>query len=323
MYTILIIGAGPAGISIAVEAVHAKIDAEKILIIEKAEEHSYAIKKYYPDKKLVTANYKGFEAKCTGVMCIPDLTKQETITYLDKAIKENNLRVKYSETVWKFHQNKDKTFVVYTDKGEYESQIVAIAIGILGKPNKPEYNISGSLKNSVFFDVTSKEISDSQVLVVGGGDTASEYCQYLVQNNNNVTLSYRKKDFARMNDINRISILALEQEGKVKILYESDIAALENNDGKPLVKFKHEKLIDTQFDYIVYALGGTTPHNFLKMIGIEFDGEEPVLKEHHETSVQGLFLLGDLSAGKKGGSIIWAFNSARKAITKIRKDYLK
>ena len=323
MYDILIIGAGPAGISIAVEAVHAKFEQEKILLIEKAEEHSYAIKKYYPDKKLVTANYKGFEAKCTGVMCIPDMTKQETISYLDKAIKVNNLHVKYSETVWKFHQNEDKTFIVYTDKGEYAARIVAIAIGILGKPNKPEYSIPASLKNSVFFDVTSKQITGSKVLVVGGGDTASEYCQYLVQNNNEVVLSYRKKDFARMNDINRISILALEQEEKVRILYESDIASLENKDGKPSVKFKHEKFPDMQFDYIVYALGGTTPNNFLKMIGIEFEGEDPILKEHHETSVRGLFLLGDLSAGKKGGSIIWAFNSARKAITKIRNDYIK
>ncbi len=322
MYDILIIGAGPAGISIAVEAVHSQIGTDKILLIEKAEEHSYAIKKYYPDKKLVTANYKGFEAKCTGVMCIPDLTKQETISYLDKAIKENNLNVKYSETVWKFHQNEDKTFVVYTDKSQYEARIVAIAIGILGKPNKPEYIIPSALKNSVFFEVTSTQIIDSNVLVVGGGDTASEYCQYLVQNNNEVTLSYRKKDFTRMNDINRISILALEQENKVKIFYESDIVSLENRDGKPLVKFKQEKYPDMLFDRIVYSLGGTTPSNFLKMIGIEFDGEEPIMKEHHETSVPGLFLLGDLSAGKKGGSIIWAFNSARKAITKIRKDYI-
>jgi len=322
MNDILIIGAGPAGISMAVEAVNSGIDTSKILLLEKAEEHSFSIKKYYPDNKKVTANFKGFEAKCTGVMCIPDLTKHETISYLDKAIEENNLQVKYGEAVWKIHQNEDKSFIVYTDKGEYQTKIITIAIGILGKPNKPDFKIPASLKNAVQFDVTSVEIKDANVLVVGGGDSASEYCQYLLQSNNRVSLSYRKKEFSRMNPINRESILALERENQVKILYESEVLTLEDKEGKPFVTFKDEKYAPEKYDYIVLALGGTTPTNFLKMIGIEFDGDDPILKEHHETSVQGLFLLGDLTAGNKGGSIIWAFNSSRNAMTKICTDYL-
>ncbi|MCL6100116.1 MAG: NAD(P)-binding domain-containing protein [Bacteroidetes bacterium] len=323
MYDLLVIGAGPAGISMAAEASHAGIDPSKILLVEKAEEHSFSIKKYYPDSKIVAANYKGFEAKCTGVMCIPDLTKHETISYLDKAIIENNLTVRYGEMVWKLHQNEDKTFVVYTDKGTYKSKIVTIAIGILGKPNKPEYKIPTTLREKVLFDITSVEIKNANVLVVGGGDSASEYCQYLVQNGNAVTLSYRKKDFSRMNEINRESLLELERESKVEILRESEIVSLEDKDGKPLVKFLENKFPEMNFDFVVYALGGSTPNNFLKMIGIEFDGKEPILKEHYETSVQGMFLLGDLTAGTKGGSIIWAFNSANFAMKKICKDYLQ
>lgn len=322
MYQILIIGGGPAGISMAVEAHNSGIDPSKIILIEKAEEHSFSIKKYYPDSKLVTANYKGFEAKCTGVMCIPDLTKNETISYLDKAILEHRLNVKYSETVWKLHQNEDKSFIVYTDKGEYHSKIIAIAIGILGKPNKPEYKIPHSLKENVLFDVTSVEIRNAKVLVVGGGDSASEYCQFLSQYGNDILLSYRKNDFIRMNDINRESLLELEREGKVRILRESNIVSIEDKNGKPIVNFAEEIYGAQSLDFIVYALGGTTPSNFLKMIGIEFDGEEPILKEHYETSVRGLFLLGDLTAGTKGGSIIWAFNSANTAMKKICKDYL-
>lgn len=322
MYQILIFGGGPAGISMAVEAHNSGIDPSKIILIEKAEEHSFSIKKYYPDSKLVTANYKGFEAKCTGVMCIPDLTKNETISYLDKAILDHRLNVKYSETVWKLHQNEDKSFIVYTDKGEYHSKIIAIAIGILGKPNKPEYKIPHSLKENVLFDVTSVEIRNAKVLVVGGGDSASEYCQFLTQYGNDILLSYRKNDFIRMNDINRESLLELEREGKVRILRESNIVSIEDKNGKPIVNFAEEIYGAQSFDFIVYALGGTTPSNFLKMIGIEFDGEEPILKEHYETSVRGLFLLGDLTAGTKGGSVIWAFNSANTAMKKICKDYL-
>jgi thioredoxin reductase (NADPH) len=322
LYDIIIIGAGPAGISMAVEAKNAGVPTDKILILEKAEEHSFTIKKFYPDSKPVSANYKGMEAKCLGVMCISDSTKEETISYLDKAIRDNNLNVNYREMVYKINKNKDGTFTVFTDSAQYNSQIVVVAIGILSKPNKPKYKLPSSLKDKIFFDVNEKDIRNSKVLVVGGGDSASEYCQYLVQNGNEVTLSYRRDEFTRMNNINRESILALEKQNKLTILRSSNIIEVKDNQGKPEVIFEESNYPPMIFDYIVYALGGTTPKNFLKTIGIEFNGEQPVLKEKFETNVPGLFLVGDLSAGMKGGSINWAFNSTRMAIQKICEDYL-
>ncbi|MGB9663676.1 MAG: NAD(P)-binding domain-containing protein [Ignavibacteria bacterium] len=322
LYDIIIIGAGPAGISMAVEAKYAGVPVNKILILEKAEEHSFTIKKFYPGSKPVSANYKGMEAKCLGVMCITDSTKEETISYLDKAIKDNNLQVNYRETVYKINKNEDGTFTVFTDRSQYNSKIVVVAIGILSKPNKPDYKLPASLKEKILFDVNDKEIKNSKILVVGGGDSASEYCQYLVQNGNEVTLSYRKNEFTRMNEINRESILALEKQNKLRILRSSNIIEVKDNNGKPEVFFKEPDYPPMIFDYIVYALGGSTPKNFLKAIGIEFNGEQPVLKEKFETNVPGLFLVGDLSAGMKGGSINWAFNSTRMAIQKICEDYL-
>ena len=72
----------------------------------------------------------------------------------------------------------------------------------------------------------------------------------------------------------------------------------------------------------VLALGGSTPKNFLQLLGIEFNQEGPILNEGYETSVPGLFLIGDLGAGKRGGSIISAFNSSHEAMQKICTDYL-
>jgi thioredoxin reductase (NADPH) len=321
MLDIIIIGAGPAGISMAVEAVNAGIATDKILILEKAEEHSFTIKKYYPDNKLVTANFKGFTAACTGVMCLADSSKHETISYLDKAIEDHKLNVHYSETVYKIHQEKtEQKFVIYTDKKIYEAKVVVIAVGILGKPNKPEYKIPAALSEKVFFDVTSKEIKNAKVLVVGGGDSASEYCQYLHQVGNNVIISYRKDSFNRMNEINLESLTTLANQNEVKLKLNSNISAIEIENGNPKVIFAESEA--EVFDFIVYALGGSTPENFLKLIGIEFDGPDPILKEGYETTIPGLFLTGDLSAGKKGGSIIWAFNSANAAIKKICENYL-
>lgn len=95
----IIVGAGPAGISMAAEARNADIPSEKILVLEKGGTHSWAIRKFYPAKKIVLANYKGIVAVCTGVMCISDMSKDETLTYIDRAIEQYQLSVHYNEAV--------------------------------------------------------------------------------------------------------------------------------------------------------------------------------------------------------------------------------
>jgi thioredoxin reductase (NADPH) len=323
MYDLLIIGAGPAGISMAVEACAAGVPHDKILLLEKAPEHSYTIKKYYPDNKRVTANYKGFEAVCTGVMCLTDSSKHETISYLDETIQNHKFTVRYGETVHRLSRdNGSQTISVETQRSAFESRVVVVAIGILGKPNKPEYPLPARLKSRLLFDVTSTSIKDSRVLVVGGGDSASEYCQYLAQSGNRVSLSYRRKDFERMNRINRASLEAMAAQGSVEVLTGSNIKEVKEHEGLPRIAFSEPEFGERDFDYVLYALGGTTPRNFLKTIGIAFDGDEPILLDGHQTSVPGLFLIGDLSAGNKGGSIIWAFNSANRAMETIRSEFL-
>ncbi|MFQ5706700.1 MAG: NAD(P)-binding domain-containing protein [bacterium] len=322
MYELVVIGAGPAGISVAVEARHAGIRADKIVILEKSEAHSWTLRKLYPENKPVAANYKGHEAVCHGVMCIPDLSKEDTLSWLDRAIVHNNLQVHYQESVMAIHQKEAGGFIIVTNQAAYDTQVCVIAIGIFGKPKKPDYPLPRALKRQIHFDVTSCKIENATVLVVGGGDSASEYVQYLHENNNRTTLSYRREEFTRMNDINRESLLALEQRGAVEILRSSNIATVEVDHGRPKVVFVDKGTQEKVFDHLVYALGGTTPQNFLRTVGIEFDGQAPLLKAGYETNLPGLFLIGDLAAGRKGGSIISAFNSSHSAMQRICDNYL-
>ena len=73
---------------------------------------------------------------------------------------------------------------------------------------------------------------------------------------------------------------------------------------------------------MIFALGGSTPTNFLHTMGIAFDADGPVFNESGETNVEGLYLVGDLVVGKKGGSIITAFNSAVHAMKSICAHHL-
>jgi thioredoxin reductase (NADPH) len=319
---LLIIGAGPAGISMAVEAQKAGIKSQNISVIEKSDVHSFSIRRFYPDNKLVTANYKGKDAICTGVLCLIDSSKFETLSFLDLAIKENKIDVRYKETVWKIEKNEDSTFTIQTDKDLYIAKSCVIAIGIFGRPNKPSYKIPSDIKDQVHFDITSVPIENSSVLVVGGGDSASEYIQYLAHNENTLSLSYRRADFSRMNDINSQSLNQLKNDNKVELILSSNIENIQAHENQVQVNFEGD-LEPKSFDHVVYALGGSTPVNFLKEIGIEFNGKDPIVTEGYETTIPGLYLVGDLSAGKKGGSIISAFNSSHEAMESLCKNHLE
>ena len=320
-YELLIIGAGPAGIALAAEGRAAGVKPGGILVLERAPEHSWIIRKYYPPSKPVLATYKGIDAACEGVLCIPDLTREETLTYLDAAIRDSGAQVRYREEVFRIGSEPDGRLRVESTGGVFLAPVVVIAIGILGRPAKPSYSIPRKVMSQVLFDVTSEELSDRTVLVVGGGDTATEYCQFLVQGGNRVVLSYRGAALSRPNPINRDSVLALERQGRLELRLSSNVTGLEPSDGKVRVQFDEPGWPPLDVDRVVYALGGTTPENFLKSAGIEFDGPQPRLTKHFGTSVPGLFLAGDLTAGKTGGSIILAFNTAAAAMRQICEDH--
>ncbi len=326
-YKLMIIGAGPAGISLAAEARLAGLKADEIIMVDKAETHSWVIRSLYPDKKLVTANYKGQSAVCHGVMCLMDSTKHEAISYLDQAIEQTGVKVNYEEEVLKIEtlgDENDPLFAVETKKSVYHANIVVIAIGIFGRPNKPDYKLSRKLKGRVHFDITSFEAtSPERILVVGGGDSASEFAQYLAEMGHDVTLSYRRESFGRMNSFNLETITKMGANKQVTLWMNSNIEALKiTDDQKPLVVFKENQYGEQVFDRVIYALGGTTPENFLKVTGIQFDGDVPDLTSTGETTLHGLFVGGDLLAGKKGGSIAAAFNASRFTMEQICKGYL-
>src|SRR5258706_268177 len=321
MHDLIIIGAGPGGIALAAEAFDSGIAPSQLLILEKGPTHNAAIRQLYPEKKLTTANYKGFAARCEGLLCVRDMTKPETLQFFDKIISDYHVNIKFNEEVYGMRRLAGKgeaRFQVESSQGVYESKVLAGAIGIFGRPNKPkEYRLPPTLKERVLFDMTSQQIQNEAVLVVGGGDTAAEYVQYLRQQDNRVTLSYRKADFTRLNQQNHDALLAVEQRGEVEILRSSNIKEIEDEAGRPRTIFAEAEYSTRLFDRVIFALGGTTPTNFLHTLGITFNGDGPVFDESGATNVPGLYLIGDLVVGKKGGSIITAFNSAVRAMKSI------
>jgi thioredoxin reductase (NADPH) len=107
------------------------------------------------------------------------------------------------------------------------------------------------------------------------------------------------------------------QRHEVEILRSSTIKEITDETGRPRITFVEPEHTPNTFDRVIFALGGTTPTNFLHTLGITFNADGPIFDEAGATNVTGLYLIGDLVVGKKGGSIITAFNSAVRAMKSI------
>lgn len=322
IYDMIIVGAGPAGIAMAVEARFAGIPDERLVIIEKDQKPCWSIRTQYPESKLVTANYKGYHNVVhDGVMRIGDMGKSDSLDYLTNAISDNELNIHYGEAMKSIKKDYD-SFLIETVRGQYKARVCVIAVGILGRPNRPEYKIPLTVKSRIHFNAIHPDFNGLDLLVVGGGDSAAERVIDLHAAGNKVTLSYRGTDFPRMTETNREIIADLVEKGEISVLMGSNIVKLERDGVKPKVTFAETEYGPMIFDRVFYCIGGTAAVSFLKDTGVRFDDDRPVLSGHFETSVPGLFLAGDLTAGQNGGSINWAFATARKSMTYIAESYL-
>ena len=303
-YDLIIVGGGPGGIASAVEA--SLFGMKKILLIEKGENHSQTIRQYYKDAKRVDRNWQGQTIEFEGNVEFFDGTKESTLQHFESLLDHDGIDALFECEVDRVLKEEEGGFSILTPQGTYFAQNVIVAIGKMGKPNKPDYKVPPTIKKVVNFNPYNAH-GQEKILVVGGGDSAVEYASEL-SNLNDVTLSYRKESFSRVNDINKETIERYDQEEKLRVRYSTDIESIENEEGR--VKVNYTNGYHTVYDRVIYALGGTTPIDFFINSGIEVDEHDlPVTNESYETSVKGLYVAGDIIY-KSGGSIAKAVNHA-------------
>ncbi len=311
IYDIAIIGGGPGGIGTAIEA--KVLGLENILLLEKSDNHSDTIRKFYKDNKRVDKDWQGQIVEIEGNIPFSDGTKESTLDFFDELIDNHKIDALFNTEVDKISKNDDGTFTIRSNRGEFKAKNVVIAIGRMGKPNKPSYKIPPSIRQRVNFNLD-KCGKGEKILVVGGGDSATEYAVELSKSND-VTLNYRRDELTRPNPTNIKLFLENLNQGKLKAKLGVDIDSLENEHGLVKVNFKDGS--SEVYDRVIYAIGGTTPVDFLKSASLELDSRgEPIIKDNLESSVDGIYIAGDI-AFKSGGSIAIALNHGYKIVKDI------
>lgn len=311
VYDIVIIGGGPGGIGTAIEA--SAHNVGEILLIEKTDNHSNTIRKFYKDNKRVDKDYKGQVTELQGNVDFFDGTKETTLDYFDDLLDTEKIDSLFNTEVEKIQRVND-LLEVHTSKGLIRTRNAVISIGKMGKPNKPSYKIPPSIKAQVNFNLD-KCSSNEKILVVGGGNSAAEYAYDLADQNNNVTMVYRKPEFSRLNETNEEILTKYNGEEKLRLRMGTDVESLENESGKVKVNFNDG--FSVLYDRVIYAIGGTTPVDFLKACGVEVnENAQPIFDEHNETSAKCVYVAGDI-AFKSGGSIAIALNHGYHIVNNI------
>src|SRR5215469_2115924 len=275
VFDILIVGAGPAGISASLRAIENKLS---YITLERDEVGGTVAK--YPRQKLVMTS--PVEFPMYGKFKKMQLSKENLLAFWDMVLNRADFNVSTGEKVEDIKKGEDHIFTVATATNQYRTRSVILALGKAGEPRK--LGVAGEDLSKVMYRlIEADHYINKKILVVGGGDSAVEAAMGLAnQSGNRVTLSYRSERFSRIKERNAKRIEEYAKSGKVKVLFNSNP-----------VEFKPESVIldvagqqqEIPNDFVWIFAGGTPPTAFLKKVGIGF-GERDVTLEASKAAKQ-------------------------------------
>jgi thioredoxin reductase (NADPH) len=192
-------------------------------------------------------------------------------------IKQNNIAIKENSKVENVTPE-NKIFKIETLTGEIcSAKKVLLTIGRRGSPRK--LNIPGEDRENVAYRLLEPEIiSDKQILVVGGGDSAIENALMLADQNK-VTLSYRSDAFSRIKPGNQSRISKAIAEELIDVKFNTNPTSIEEGE-VVLLDINENKETRIKNDLVYIFAGGELPSQFLQKTGIQITKKfgEAILK---------------------------------------------
>lgn len=275
IYDVIILGAGPAGLSAAVYG--KRYDLNLIVIGKEAGAISEADE---------VDNYLGF-VHISGM----DITKKFT----DHA-EELGVEI-HREEIIKIGRQGDN-FIVETDKGNYESRSLVYALGgnkrKLGLPEEKDFVGRGvsycATCDGAFF-------RNKTVAVTGGSDSAVMAALLLSRFASQVFIIYRRNKLRAF----PVLVKKIENTENIKTIFNSVINEIK---GEKLVEkvvienTKTEEKSELELNGIFVEFGHVPNSGFAESIGVETAEKGRIkVKEDMSTNVKGFFAAGDVTTG--------------------------
>ncbi|MDX2157232.1 MAG: NAD(P)-binding domain-containing protein [Hyphomicrobiaceae bacterium] len=256
---LIIVGAGPAGISASLAA------REKGLRTITIEQESFGgTVAHYPRGKIVMT--RSATLPLFGKVRFRKVRKEKLLDLWARVVHDHQLPISYGERVesvvpWR------GGFTVTTSHRQYTARAVLLANGRRGTPRK--LGVPGEESPKVVYRLTdATQFRGMTVLVIGGGDSALEAASMLAAEGARVTLSYRGEAFTRARPALRDRIAQAVARGRLQLLMGSTITAIHPH-SVDLVWSGRPMGLANQM--VIVCIGGVLPGEFLQNIGVEVE----------------------------------------------------
>ena len=260
-YDLVIVGAGPAGLSAALAAQRNKL---RYVVLE--QDTVGGTIAHYPRGKVVMTAPAALPV--VGKFQFREASKEKLVEFWQSVVDRSGLEIHTGQRVSDIRQT-GKGFTVETEQGmSLEAKTVLLAMGRRGTPRK--LGVEGEqLPKVVYRMIDPEQYAGRRVLVVGGGDSALEAALAIAeQPGSTVTLSYRSDAFSRAKTKNRDRVAAAEQAGVIRVMLQSNITSI----GDAAVDISTAGGTETlPNDDVIVCAGGILPTPFLKQIGIHVE----------------------------------------------------
>ena len=299
MFDTIIIGAGPAGLSAAVYAKRAGLNA--LLIEESPVDGGQVLSTYEVD------NYLGF----------PSVSGMELGEKFSEHAKKSGIE-KVNTTVRNIREE-GLSYILATDDGEYETSTVIVATGAThAHLNVPGEEELGGMGVSYCATCDGAFFKNLDVCVIGGSDVAVEDAIYLARTSKHVYLIHRRDTLRAANSL----INSLELLDNVSFVWDSEVVSFNGEDELESVTVRNKKTggeekLSVQGAFVAV---GIRPGTELIKDMVELDDKGYVLaSEDCRTSKRGIYVAGDIRK-KPLRQIITAVADGANAVASVQED---
>lgn len=258
-FDVVIIGAGPAGLSAALRAKELGLN---YMVLDQDQPGGTILQ--YPRRKLVLV--QPVELPLYGPLKKGEYSKEDLLDIWEIVIKKQKIRLLSGHKLTGITGDSGN-FTVETSSGSASASRVVLALGRRGTPRK--LGIPGEELGKVMYKLMDAETyKNRKILVVGGGDSAIEAALGLAhQKGNEVTISYRKENFFRLKARNETNIDKAISDKLLNVVFNSSPTKIE----KDLVTLKtSDTSLKIKNEFVFIFAGGELPFPLLNSIGIEF-----------------------------------------------------
>ncbi|WLV23459.1 YpdA family putative bacillithiol disulfide reductase [Aciduricibacillus chroicocephali] len=294
----IIIGAGPCGMSAAIELQNQGIDP---LIIEKGN-IAETIYRYPTHQTFFSSSEKLEIGNVAFITASQKPVRLDALAYYRSVAMRKELCVRNYEKVLTIQKN-ENLFEVLTDQRTYLTENCIVATGYYGQPNM--LNIPGEdLPKVSHYFKEAHPYYQKDVVVIGGKNSAVDAAIELHKAGARVTVLYRGSEYSPSVKPWILPLLeSLVEKGEVTFIFNAEPTSISDQE----LTFSVNGQTKTITNDFVFAMTGYHPdYNLLKSAGVEIDkvtGSPVHSEETYETNVPGLYIAGVVAAGYNNNSI--------------------